>query len=144
MNREGDPHAIAVQIPWARKDWFSSPAQRNDGRDSSASSIPYGARFALPATFDVAAYTLARQKTVPAYKLYALDLAIIAAWTTTGSSPTIRPAGGVRLSAEQSKGGRARNATTVDPYAGTDFKGLMLRLPFEKLQMLQLDLRRRP
>jgi hypothetical protein len=51
---------------------------------------------------------------------------------------------GVRLSAEQSKGGRARNATTVDPYAGTDFKGLMLRLPFEKLQMLQLDLRRRP
>jgi hypothetical protein len=87
------PHAIAMQIPWARKDWFSSPAQRTDGRDSSASSIPYGARFALPATFDVAAYTLARQKTVPTYKLYALDLAIIAAWTTTGSSPTIRPAG---------------------------------------------------
>lgn len=138
------PHAIAMQVPWGRSTWFAAPAQRTDGRDANADGIPYGARFMLPAAFDMDAYEVQRRKTDPAYKLWSQDRAICRAWMNYGLFAVDQTGAGVGLVAENVRGWRARNATTEDPYSGWDRKAMMLRLPWERLQMMVLDSRRRP
>lgn len=138
------PHAIAMQVPWGHATWFSSPAQRTDGRDTNADGIPYGARFMLPADFDMDAYQAQRQKTEPGYQLWSQDRAICKAWMNYGLFAVDQTGAGVGLVAENVRGWRACNNTTEDPYAGWDRKAMMLRLPWERLQMMVLDSRRRP
>lgn len=137
------PHAVALHVPWARQSWFSSPAQRTDGRDANFDGLPYGARFFLPATFDMDAYQAARAKTEPGYQLFSMDRAIVTAWMKYGCFPVDQTGVGVGIVAENPVGWRARNNTMEDPYgASFDRKAMMLRLPWEKLQVLKLDLRR--
>jgi hypothetical protein len=138
------PHAIAMQVPWAHANWFASPAQRTDGLDANYDGIPYGARFMLPATFDMDAYQAQRQKTEPGYQLWSQDRAICRAWMNYGLFAVDQTGSGVGLVAENVRGWRARNNTTEDPYANWDRKAMMLRLPWERLQMMFLDSRRRP
>lgn len=139
------PHAVAMQVPWAHLNWFSSPAQRTDPvGDQNYDAIPYGARFMLPASFDMDGYQALRQKTDPAYRLWSQDRAICKAWMNYGLFAVDQTGSGVGLVAENVRGWRARNNTTEDPYANWDRKAMMLRLPWERLQMMTLDSRRRP
>ena len=47
-------HALAVAIPNSSRDWWSLPAQRTDGFDSSKLAVPQGARFRLDPSLDIA------------------------------------------------------------------------------------------
>jgi hypothetical protein len=138
------PHAIAMQVPWGKATWFSSPAQRTDGKDTHFDAIPYGARFMLPADFDMDAYQANRALTEPGYRLWAQDRAICKAWMNYGLFAVDQTGSGVGLVAENVRGWRARNSTTEDPYANWDRQSMMERLPWEELQMMVLDSRRRP
>jgi hypothetical protein len=47
------PHALAIAVPFARADVFSSPAQRTDGTSSDGNAIPEGARFRIDPTVNL-------------------------------------------------------------------------------------------
>ena len=47
------PHALALNIPWARPNVYSWPAQRTDGMSTDPDAIPEGARFRLDPTLDL-------------------------------------------------------------------------------------------
>jgi hypothetical protein len=51
-------HALSIAIPETRKEEFSLPAQRTDGRSGCAQSVPEGARFRLDPALDVSALGL--------------------------------------------------------------------------------------
>jgi hypothetical protein len=52
------PHALAMNIPWARSNTYSWPAQRTDGASTDAYAIPEGARFRLDPNLDIDALNL--------------------------------------------------------------------------------------
>jgi hypothetical protein len=52
------PHALAMNIPWAKPDTYSWPAQRTDGASTDANAIPEGARFRLDPNLDIDALNL--------------------------------------------------------------------------------------
>jgi hypothetical protein len=52
------PHAIAMNIPWARANVYAWPAQRTDGASSDPNAIPEGARFRLDPRLDINALGL--------------------------------------------------------------------------------------
>ena len=47
------PHALAMNIPWARPKVYSWPAQRTDGTSTDPNAIPEGARFRLDPKLDI-------------------------------------------------------------------------------------------
>jgi hypothetical protein len=47
------PHALALNIPWAKPDIYAWPAQRSDGRSTDPNAIPEGARFRLDPALDI-------------------------------------------------------------------------------------------
>jgi hypothetical protein len=47
------PHALAVNIPWAKPKAYSLPAQRTDGASTDPNAIPEGARFRIDPTVDL-------------------------------------------------------------------------------------------
>jgi hypothetical protein len=53
-------HALAVSIPNARADAYSTPAQRTDGTLKDPSAIPEGARFRLDPTVDLSTVQMPR------------------------------------------------------------------------------------
>jgi hypothetical protein len=46
-------HALALAIPEARRNWWTWPAQRTDGKKDSPGAIPEGARFRLDPALDL-------------------------------------------------------------------------------------------
>jgi hypothetical protein len=52
------PHAIAMNIPWAKTNVYTWPAQRTDGASSDPNAIPEGARFWLDPRLDINALGL--------------------------------------------------------------------------------------
>ena len=47
------PHALAMNIPWAKPKTYSWPAQRTDGSSTDPNAIPEGARFRLDPKLDL-------------------------------------------------------------------------------------------
>ncbi len=47
------PHALAMNIPWAKPNTYSWPAQRTDGASNDPNAIPEGARFRLDPKLDI-------------------------------------------------------------------------------------------
>ena len=47
------PHALALNLPWARPSQFSWPAQRTDGTSTDPNAIPEGARFRLDPALNI-------------------------------------------------------------------------------------------
>jgi hypothetical protein len=47
------PHALAMNIPWAKPNTYSLPAQRTDGASTDPNAIPEGARFRLDPRVDI-------------------------------------------------------------------------------------------
>jgi hypothetical protein len=52
------PHALALNIPWAKPNTYSWPAQRTDGSSPDPNAIPEGARFRLDPNLDIDALNL--------------------------------------------------------------------------------------
>jgi hypothetical protein len=52
------PHALAINIPWAKPKVYSWPAQRTDGQSTDPNAIPEGARFRLDPNLNIDALNL--------------------------------------------------------------------------------------
>jgi hypothetical protein len=52
------PHALAMNIPWAKPNVYAWPAQRTDGASTDPNAIPEGARFRLDPRLDISALHL--------------------------------------------------------------------------------------
>jgi hypothetical protein len=127
------PHALAMEVPFARASVHTWPAQRTDGRNPDPLSLPEGARLRLDPSLDVRALKLprlteqmalaaqrygivARDQSTHAIGFYAEDP------TPTGTNP-YRP--GVR-------GGF---------FGGRYPSDLLARFPWRSLRVLRMELR---
>jgi hypothetical protein len=126
------PHALAMNVPYARSNVHSWPAQRSDGTSTDPMAIPEGARFRLDPRLDIDALHLPRLTRMMA--VAAQRYGIIVRDQTThaiaffGEDPT---------------------PTGDNPYAGARgfFSGrppneLLREFPWAHLQLLKMDLRR--
>jgi hypothetical protein len=96
-------HALGIAIPEARKDWWTWPAQRTDGKKEDAGAIPEGARFRLDPTLDLDSldlYPLVRMMAEAAqrYGIVVRDQSGVVAFagedpTPTGTNPWEGPVG---------------------------------------------------
>jgi hypothetical protein len=96
-------HALGLAIPEARKDWFTWPAQRTDGKKADPNAIPEGARFRLDPTLDLTAlklYPIVRLMAEAAqrYGIVVRDQSGVVAFagedpTPTGTNPWSGPGG---------------------------------------------------
>jgi hypothetical protein len=124
------PHALALNIPWARPKVYAWPAQRTDGKSSDANAIPEGARFRVDPALDIAKLDLP-----PVTRMMA------EAAQRYGMIVRDQTGQGVSLFAE--------NPTQygANPYAGANglFGGdqpdvLMRSFPWEHLRLLKMEL----
>lgn len=123
------PHALNFAIPQARKDVWSWPAQGTDGRLDSAKAIPQGARFRIDPRIDLR--TLGLPPVIETMARAAQRHGMV----------LVNTSGGVGFRAEDP----TRYETNPYPalFGGLKPYELMSRFPWEHLQMLPLDLRRR-
>jgi hypothetical protein len=127
------PHALALNIPYARPKVFSWPAQRTDGTSTDPNAIPEGARFRLDPALDIdnlnlPPVTRTMAKAAQRYGMIVRD--------QTGHA--------VSFFAENPA------PTGTNPYTGTGgiFGGktinqLTAAFPWEHLQLIKMRLRRR-
>ena len=90
-------HALAIALPSTRAKQWAFPAQRTDGTNTSANSIPEGARFRLDPTLNLASLnlppaTLALAEAAQQYGIIVRDTAGVVTFyaqdpTPTGSNP---------------------------------------------------------
>lgn len=122
-------HALAIAIPAARAEYFSSPAQRTDGYVRDANAIPEGARFRLDPNLDI-----------PSLHLPPLTRMIAEAAQRYGI--VVRDQSGCVCFY-----GEDPTPTGTDPYAAPNgffgserwVNNLLQRFPWERLQALKTD-----
>jgi hypothetical protein len=125
------PHALALNIPWAKAKTYAWPAQRTDGKSTEPNAIPEGARFRLDPSLDLDTLNLppitrmiaraaqrygmiVRDQTGQAVGLFAEN------WTPYGANPYSGPTG---------------------LYGGTPSNLLLRAFPWDHLQVLKMRLR---
>jgi hypothetical protein len=96
-------HVLAIAVPEARKNWWTWPAQRTDGKKDSPRAIPEGARFRLDPALNIDAlglYPLVRMMAEAAqrYGIVVTNQSGVVTFvgedpTPTGSNPWVGPAG---------------------------------------------------
>jgi hypothetical protein len=124
------PHAVALNIPYARPKVYSWPAQRTDGTSTDAGAIPEGAHFRLDPTLDLTELNLPpmTRMIAEAAQRYGMIVRDQTNWA-------------VALFAEDP------SPTGASPFGGsTGFYGgrlpsdLMKAFPWDRLQLLEMDL----
>lgn len=122
-------HALAVNIPYPRRDEFAWPAQRTDG-DGPPDALPEGARLRLDPRLDLDAYGLPRFTRIVAEAAQRYGMVVrdqthhatslfIEDWTQHGGSPLTGPDG---------------------LYEGSTPLELLSLFPWERLQLLKMHL----
>jgi hypothetical protein len=124
-------HAIAISIPWAKPNVYAWPAQRTDGKSTDPNAIPEGARFRLDPTLNVDALNLS-----PAVR------AIAIAAQRYGMIVRDQTGQAVGLFAENTaQFGTNPYDGTTGIYGGIPNNLLMRAFPWDKLQVVKMDLR---
>jgi hypothetical protein len=125
------PHALAMNIPWAKPNVYSFPAQRTDGASSDPNAIPEGARFRLDPTLDLNTLNLP-----PVTRMIAV------AAQQYGMIVRDQTGHAISLFAE--------NTGTASPnpyfsssgfFGGPDPSAVMKAFPWDRLQLVKMDLR---
>ena len=126
-------HALAISLPDVRAGVFASPARRTDGHSADPSSLPEGARLRLDPGLDLSRLAMppVTRAIATAAQRYGIIVRDFAGNVTfTGEDPT---------------------PTGSDPYHGPDglyggqYPNLLLAsFPWSHLQVLRMDLHRRP
>jgi hypothetical protein len=127
------PHALALNVPRARANSFSFPAQRTDGNSTDPAAIPEGARFRIDPSVDLSRITMPR-----------LTRMMAVAAQRYGIIVRDQTGGGLSFYAED------HTQNGLDPYRGTAgfFEGkwpyqLMKSFPWDRLQLVKMNLRSR-
>jgi hypothetical protein len=124
------PHAIAVNIPWAKPNVYAWPAQRTDGKSTDPNAIPEGARFRLDPNLNIDALNL--HPAVRAIAIAAQRYGMIVR-DQTGQA--------VALFAENtSQFGTNPYDGATGIYGGTPSNLLMRTFPWDKLKALKMEL----
>jgi hypothetical protein len=128
------PHALALNVPYAKPKTYSFPAQRNDGASTDPNAIPEGARFRLDPTLNVDALnvppmTKAMAKAAQRYGMIVRD----------------QTAHAISFFAENP----AQTQSATNPYTGAggffggpDPARVMQSFPWDRLQLVKMDLRK--
>jgi hypothetical protein len=127
------PHALALNVPYARPKYFSWPAQRTDGSSSDPAAIPEGARFRIDPSVDLSKISMPRMTRMMAVAAQRYGMIVR---DQTGQ--------GLSFFAEDWR------QYGSDPYYGSAgfFDGrwpfeLMRDFPWEHVQLVKMDLRSR-
>lgn len=125
------PHALAMNIPWAKPGVYSFPAQRTDGRSTDANAIPEGARFRLDPSLDINTLNLppmARMMAVAAQRYGMI----------------VRDQTGHAISLFAENPGSASPNPYIAPggfFGGPNPTAVMKAFPWDRLQLVKMDLR---
>ena len=124
------PHALAMNIPWAKPKAYSWPAQRTDGASADPNAIPEGARFRLDPTLD-----LDRLNLPPMTRMLA------AAAQRYGIIVRDQTGHAISFFAENpGPSGENPYITTSGFFGGPYPTAVMRAFPWEHLQLLKMDL----
>jgi hypothetical protein len=127
------PHALAINVPYAKPKSYSLPAQRTDGASTDPNAIPEGARFRLDPNLDVDALNLppmtkAMAKAAQRYGMIVRD----------------QTAHAISFFAENP----SQKQSVTNPYTGPggffggpDPARVMQSFPWDRLQLVKMDLR---
>jgi hypothetical protein len=125
------PHALAMNIPWAKPKTYSFPAQRTDGASTDPNAIPEGARFRLDPTLDLNTLNLP-----PVTRMIAV------AAQQYGMIVRDQTGHAVSLFAENT--GSASPNPYYEPggfFGGPDPSVVLQAFPWDRLQLVRMDLR---
>ena len=127
------PHALSLNIPFARPKVYSWPAQRTDGTSTDLRGIPEGARFRIDPAVNISLLNLPPMTRMMALAVqkYGMVVRDQTAWAVGFHAEDPRQFG-------------------TSPYYGTGgfFGGkypneLLQKFPWQHLQLLKMDLRNR-
>jgi hypothetical protein len=121
------PHALALDIPWAKPKLYAWPAQRSDGKSTDPNAIPEGARFRLDPRLNI-----------DKLNLPPLVRTIAKATQRYGMIVRDQTGQGVSLFAENT----AQYGTNPYPglFGSTPSNVLMRAFPWQHLQLLKMRL----
>jgi hypothetical protein len=124
------PHALAMNIPWAKPKVYSWPAQRTDGASTDPNAIPEGARFRLDPTLDLDTLNLPSMTRMlaKAAQRYGIIIRDQTGHAISFFAENPTPSGGNPY------------ITTSGFYGGPDPTEVMRAFPWEHLQLLKMDL----
>jgi hypothetical protein len=126
------PHALALNIPWAKAGVYSLPAQRTDGRLTDANAIPEGARFRIDPRVDLGKLNLpplTRMMAVAAQR-YGMIVRDQTGWAVSFFAENPAQYGGVNP--YTAPGGL---------YRGPNPEAVMAAFPWQYVQLVRMDLR---
>ena len=126
-------HALAFALPSIRAGVYSLPAQRTDGRDPRPGAIPMGTRFRLDPDLDLETLPLPPvtrmvAEAVQRYGMVLRDTATTIQWYAEDFTPS----------------GDNPFPDLIGPDYPSNYWKQLARFPFEHLQALRTELRRKP
>jgi hypothetical protein len=122
-------HALAIAVPNTREGVYASPAQRTDGGDNEASSLPEGAHLRLNPSLNLATlhlphFTLMLAEAAQRYGIFVRDTASNVAFYGQDPTPT----------------GANPYAGAAGYYEGESPAQLLAAFPWSHLQLLKMEL----
>jgi hypothetical protein len=123
------PHALAMNIPWAKPNVYSWPAQRTDGASTDANAIPEGARFRLDPHLDIASLDVP-----PMTRMMAV------AAQRYGIIVRDQTAHAIGFFAEVPRPGSDVYTSTTGFFGGPYPTAVMQAFPWDHLRLLKMDL----
>jgi hypothetical protein len=128
------PHALAMNIPWAKPRIYSWPAQRTDGRSTDPNAIPEGARFRLDPTLDIAKLNLPPMTRMMAVAAQRYGMIVR---DQTGHA--------ISFFAENPLASGVNPYTTAGGFFGGPSPGAVINaFPWDHVQLVKMDLRTLP
>ena len=128
------PHALAMNIPWAKPKTWSWPAQRTDGSSTDPNAIPEGARFRLDPSLDIDKLTLPPMTRMMAKAAQRYGM-------------IVRDQTGHAVSLFAENPAQYGNNPYTEPggfYGGPNPSAVMRAFPWDKLQVVKMDLHTAP
>jgi hypothetical protein len=125
------PHALAMNIPWAKPKTYSFPAQRTDGASTDPNAIPEGARFRLDPTLNLNALNLPPMTRIIAVAAQQYGM-------------IVRDQTGHAISLFAENPGAASPSPYYGPggfFGGPNPMAVMKAFPWDRLQLVKMDLR---
>jgi hypothetical protein len=125
------PHALAMNIPWAKPKTYSWPAQRTDGSSADPNAIPEGARFRLDPALNIDALNLPPMTRILAKAAQQYGMIVR---DQTGHAISF-------FAENTAPSGLSPYTTSQGFFGGPDPTAVMQAFPWDHVQLVKMDLR---